>query len=207
MLQRGPNLIHSDEEFRREYALQFPGIPLGNISDGCSGVENRHAYFELDPAWQRKNLVAAIEARQKAIAAFKEQQRYSTGLRTFMLSAAIEETSVVIQRMNEQLAELDRGGPPERYLKQAPFQRLRRAEFLSLRRAIQLRALRDACGVGPAASSGTRLNAGFACWRRAASRMQRLRRCCHCRPWLGTTPVTPFERAAINSLKGRIAGP
>ena len=149
VLQRGPNLIHSDEEFRREYALQFPGIPLGNISDGCSGVENRHAYFELDPAWQRKNLVAAIEARQKAIATFKEQQRYSTGLRTFMLRAAIEETSVVIQRMNEQLAELDRGGPPERYLKQAPFQRLRRAEFLSLRRAIQLRALRDACGSVP----------------------------------------------------------
>ena len=66
-----------------------------------------------------------------------------------MLRAAIEETSVVIQRMNEQLAELDRGGPPERYLKQAPFQRLRRAEFLSLRRAIQLRALRDACGSVP----------------------------------------------------------
>ena len=149
VLQRGPNLIHSDEEFRREYALQFPGIPLGNISDGCSGVENTHAYFELDPAWQRKNLVAAIEARQKAIATFKEQQRYSTGLRTFMLRAAIEETSVVIQRMNEQLAELDRGGPPERYLKQAPFQRLRRAEFLSLRRAIQVRALRDACGAVP----------------------------------------------------------
>ena len=149
VLQRGPNLIHSDEEFRREYALQFPGIPLGNISDGCSGVENTHAYFELDPAWQRKNLVAAIEARQKAIATFKEQQRYSTGLRTFMLRAAIEETSVVIQRMNEQLAELDRGGPPERYLKQAPFQRLRRAEFLSLRRAIQVRALRDACGSVP----------------------------------------------------------
>jgi hypothetical protein len=145
VLQRGPNLIHSDEEFRREYALQFPGIPLGNISDGCSGVENTHAYFELDPAWQRKNLVAAIEARQQAIATFKEQQRYSTGLRTFMLRAAIEETSVVVQRMNEQLAELDRGGPPERYLKQAPFQRLRRAEFLSLRRAIQVRALRDAC--------------------------------------------------------------
>ena len=81
--------------------------------------------------------------------ALKEQQRYSTGLRTFMLRAAIEETSVVIQRMNEQLAELDRGGPPERYLKQAPFQRLRRAEFLSLRRVIQLRALRDACGVVP----------------------------------------------------------
>ena len=149
VLQRGPNLIHSDEEFRREYALQFPGIPLGNISDGCSGVENTHAYFELDPAWQRKNLVSAIEARQKAIATFKEQQRYSTGLRTFMLRAAIEETSVVIQRMNEQLAELDRGGPPERYLKQAPFQRLRRAEFLSLRRAIQVRALRDACGAVP----------------------------------------------------------
>jgi hypothetical protein len=149
VLQRGPNLIHSDEEFRREYALQFPGIPLGNISDGCSGVENRNAYPELDPAWQRENLVAAIEARQQAITALKEQQRYSTGLRTFMLRAAIEETNVVIQRMNEQLAELDRGGPPERYLKQAPFQRLRRAEFLSLRRAIQLRALRDACGSVP----------------------------------------------------------
>jgi hypothetical protein len=52
VLQRGPNLIHSDEEFRREYALQFPGIPLGNISDGCSGLENKQAYFELDPAWQ-----------------------------------------------------------------------------------------------------------------------------------------------------------
>jgi hypothetical protein len=87
----------------------------------------------------------AIEARQKAIAGFKEQQRYSTGLRTFMLRAAIEETTVVIQRMNEQLAELDRGGPPERYLKQAPLQRLRRAEFQNLRKAIQLRALRDAC--------------------------------------------------------------
>ena len=149
VLQRGPNLIHSDEEFRREYALQFPGIPLGNISDGCSGVENRNAYPELDPAWQRKNLVAAIEARQQAITALKEQQRHSTGLRTFTLRAAIEETSVVIQRMNEQLAELDRGGSPERYLKQAPFQRLRRAEFLSLRRAIQLRALARCLRVGP----------------------------------------------------------
>jgi hypothetical protein len=66
-----------------------------------------------------------------------------------MLRAAIEETSLVIQRMNEQLAELDRGGPPERYLKQGPFQRLRRAEFRSLRKAIQLRALRDACGAIP----------------------------------------------------------
>jgi hypothetical protein len=149
VMKRGQNLIHSDEEFRREYALQFPGIAMGNISDGCSGVENRHAYLELDPALQRENLVAAIEARQKAITAFKEQQGYSTGLRTFMLRAAIEETSLVIQRMNEQLAELDRGGPPERYLKQAPFQRLRRAEFRSLRRAIQLRALRDACGAIP----------------------------------------------------------
>ncbi|WON73847.1 hypothetical protein [Nitrosospira sp. Is2] len=149
VLQRGPNLIHSDEEFRREYVSQFPGIPLGNISDGCSGVENRHAYFELDPAWQRENLMPAIRARQKAITGFKQQQRYSTGLRTFMLRAAIEETSVIIQRMNEQLAELDRGGPPERYLKQAPFQRLRRAEFLSMRRAIQVRALRDACAVVP----------------------------------------------------------
>jgi hypothetical protein len=46
----------------------------------------------------------------------------------------IEEISVVIQRMNEQLAELDRGGPPERYLKQAPFQGLRRPEFGNLRR-------------------------------------------------------------------------
>ena len=146
VLQRGPNLIHSDEEFRREYALQFPGIPLGNISDGCSGVENTHAYFELDPAWQRKNLVSAIEARQKAIATFKEQQRYSTGLRTFMLRAAIEETSVVIQRMNEQLAELDRGGPPERYLKQAPLPAPAARGIPEPAQAIQVRALRDACG-------------------------------------------------------------
>jgi hypothetical protein len=149
VLQRGPNLIHSDDEFRREYALQFPGVALGNISDGCSGVENSHAYPELDPARQRKNLVEAIEARQKAITDFKEQRHYSTGLKTFMLRAAIEETSVVIQRMNEQLAELDRGGPPERSLQQAPFQRLRRAEFRSLRRAIQLRALHDARGSVP----------------------------------------------------------
>jgi hypothetical protein len=148
-LQRGPNLIHSDEEFRREYALQFPGIAMGSIGAGCAGVENRYAYFELDPARQRENLVAGIEARQKAITDFKEQQHHSTGLKTFMLRAAIEETSVVIQRMNEQLAELDRGGPPERSLQQAPFQRLRHAEFLSLRRAIQLRALRDARGSVP----------------------------------------------------------
>ena len=94
VLQRGPNLIHSDEEFRREYALQLPrAFPWEISATAALGVENTHAYFELDPAWQRENLVAAIEARQKAITTLKEQQRYSTGLRTFMLRAAIEETT------------------------------------------------------------------------------------------------------------------
>jgi hypothetical protein len=35
--------------------------------------------------------VAAIAERQKAIAAFQEEERSSTGLRTFMLRAAVEE--------------------------------------------------------------------------------------------------------------------
>jgi hypothetical protein len=61
--------------------------------------------------------------------------------------------------MNEQLAELDRGGAPERYLKQAPLQRLRRAEFQNLRKAIQLRPARCLL-VGPAAAAARDWAAG-----------------------------------------------
>jgi hypothetical protein len=150
VLARGENLIHSDSEFRREYALQFPDCPLGQISDGCSRsatLIHEQMYPLLDPELQRQRLLAAIDAREKSIALFKEQQHSTTGLRTFVLRAAVEEGTLLVQRMREELVELDRGGPLQRYLQRAFHERRLRAEFVARRRAIQMAALRDALGV------------------------------------------------------------
>jgi hypothetical protein len=37
VLGRGPNIIHSDTEFRNQYAQQFPNCPLPRIDEGCTG--------------------------------------------------------------------------------------------------------------------------------------------------------------------------
>lgn len=184
ILERGNNLIHSESDFRREYAKQFPACtPLGNIGDdGCAaGPGNKcisltkliptkepvpqssmgllmgfalqtdsnpkRPRFAPDPVQKRKDIADAIDARENSIAALKEQQHSSTGLRSFALRAAVEEGTLVVQRQRNELAEFDRGGPPERYLLRAYLERHLRNEFVAQRKAIQIRALRDALAV------------------------------------------------------------
>ena len=186
VLQHGNNLIHSDADFRREFAKEFPTCtPLPNLDDGCvagpggdcvpltkmvprkeivpqssmgllmgvlqqpnSNLEKPE--FVSDPVEQRKDMVSAIDAREKSIAALKEQQRSSSGLRAFALRAAVEEGTLVVQRQRDELVEFDRGGPPERYSQRANVERRLRNEFIAQRKAIQIRALRDALAVVPA---------------------------------------------------------
>lgn len=180
VLQRGTNLIHSAEDFRREYALLFPTCPLGSIGDGCvagSGVgclsaavgvsprtERRAAsvvwggvalaasepgkvQFALDPEAQRRGLMGAIDSRQKTLASLREEQRLSQGPRAFALRAVIEEGALVVQRMRQELSELQHGDSVERCLQLAVSQRRQRNEFVAQRRAIQVQALRDALAV------------------------------------------------------------
>ncbi len=164
VLERGEDLIHSIGDFRREFVKQFPGCPLGSISDGCplpSPAAKAAAaplaaagpaaplYPVLDAVEQRARLVAAIDARASSIASLQEQQLSSTGLRAFALRAAVEEGNLVWQRMRDELAELDGGSPPEAFLQQVFAQRLRQAEFVSQRKAIQMQALRDALEAVP----------------------------------------------------------
>jgi hypothetical protein len=149
VLARGENLVHSDYEFRREYALEFPGLPLGTISDGCRGSlpvrgTRDRVYPLLDRALQRERLVLAIEAFESQMAALREEQRVSPGLRPLALGAAVDEGALVVQEMREELATLDRGYPPEVYSQRAFLARRQRAAFVAKRRAIQVTALREA---------------------------------------------------------------
>lgn len=183
VLAGGENLIHSDIDFRREYAKRFPQCSTqinGNISDGCTAgqgpgcvtatslypqkpafslasagmlvglshvTDQEEPTFALDPANQRQDLVAAIESREKVVADLKEQQRSASGLRTFALRAAVEEGTVIVQRLRDELAEFDRGNTLERYSQRADVVPQLRDQFIAQRKAIQIRALRDALAV------------------------------------------------------------
>ena len=99
----------------------------------------------LDRAGAAQNISlppSRAESRQSRPS--EEEQRSSKGLRTFVLRAAAEEGTLDVQRMRDQLAQLDRGDPAERYLERGFLERRIRAELITERRAIQLRALRDA---------------------------------------------------------------
>lgn len=160
VLERGSRIIHSDVEFRREYALQFPACArtLGNISDGClpggPPVAALLTASVLDPGRQRNRLLAAIDAREKALAALRDRQASSTGPVSVLLGAAVEEGSLVVQRMKEELSALDLANPVEGYLQRALPERLRRAEFATRRKQIQIRALQNGLS---AASSEQRI--------------------------------------------------
>ncbi len=152
VLGRGENIIHSDTEFRREYAQQFPNCPLPSIDEGCIGqvaspLQEQEWFPVLDLEKQRMALTAAINGYERAIKEVQERQLSHSGMRRFVLRAAAEEGMLIVQRMRGQLTELDRRDPPEVILQRAFVSRRERFEFARQRRAIQVRALKDALTV------------------------------------------------------------
>ena len=153
VLGRGENLIHSDTEFRREYAQQFPKCtPLPSIDEGCIGhapspLQEQEGFPVLDLEKQRMALTAAINGYERVIKEVQERQLRHSGMRRFVLRATAEEGMLIVQRMRDQLAELDRRDPPEVILQRAFVSRRERFELARQRRAIQVRALKDALTV------------------------------------------------------------
>jgi hypothetical protein len=159
VLQGAPQRIHSIWDFRSELAAQFPNCPLGNLSDGCVApsqtlaassplvADSSSSYPVLDAAQQQAQLLAAIDSRERSLAALTRQMQSSTGLRALAVQAAIQEGSLVVQRMRDQLAELASGNPPGDFLQEAFLQRLGAAQFVAQRKAIEMQALSNALQV------------------------------------------------------------
>jgi hypothetical protein len=149
VLARGENLIHSDSEFRREFTKEFPGLPLDDLTFGCGGampfaIQEPHVFKPADQVRQSELLLAAIKSREKTIRDLRARQRAASGMRHFVLRAAAEECTLIVERLRSQLADLKAQIPPKRELQRRVILRRQMAEFRAKRRAIQLRALRDA---------------------------------------------------------------
>lgn len=149
VLARGENLIHSDSEFRREFTKEFPGLPLDDLAFGCGGVmssaiQEPHAFKPADRVRQSELLLAAISSREKTIKDLRGRQRAASGMRHFVLRAAAEECTLILDRLRAQLTDVKAVIPPQRELQRRAILRREMAEFRAQRRASQLRALRDA---------------------------------------------------------------
>jgi hypothetical protein len=152
VLERGPERIHSIGDFRREFAAQFPDCPMPSLDSDCTAAmfapaavqEEQVASLVLDVPTQRAQLMIAINSLESSIAALRAQQSSTGGLRFFALGAAAEEGDLVVQRLREQLAELDGGIPLESFSQRVFFERFRTAEFVNQRKSIQIRALQEA---------------------------------------------------------------
>jgi hypothetical protein len=149
VLARGQNIIHSDSEFRRQFTYEFPTVPIDHLPFGCGGPMplslNMPASF--DPAAdgrQRESLLAAIKDRERTLRDLRAQQRTTSGMRHFVLRAAAEECTLILERLRSQLADIDAKIPPRRELQRRVTLRREMAEFRAKRRSIQLQALRDA---------------------------------------------------------------
>jgi hypothetical protein len=149
VLARGQNIIHSDSEFRRQFTYTFPTVPIDQLSFGCGGpmplsVNLPASFNPAAGARQRELVLGAIKSRERTLNDLQAQRGAASGMRRFVLRSAVEECTLVLERLRSQLADIDAKIPPQRELQRRMILRRETAAFTAKRRSLQLSTLRDA---------------------------------------------------------------
>lgn len=144
VLARGQNIIHSDTEFRIQYARQFPNCPPPALDLGCVPGGGAGSPLHVDNALTAKTIESEIAGMGRALDALVARQKQATGVTAVLLRASVEEASLSLQRLRERIAMHE---TMQQHLEHGFEERFQRELLRTRRHAIRVRALREALKV------------------------------------------------------------